>query len=207
MRLILDTVNEAHERSQSTVTPSKVAGPSSSQEITPALLKLRMKLLPLQQIEDVLIQKLNPIGSFETEGTHLTPPLSGKARFKELTVHSTTQWKVAFGKILTSRTSVDSGADIDWDNPNDPGIVLNACAEDIIKLWNDPTVKELLNERKIRLEDMSGLYVNYVLENFDASRSFSVVFWIQWSESLPCATFQPMVCLPTPLFQIGWPNL
>jgi len=125
--------------------------------MTPELLKLKMKLLPLQQIEGVLIRKLNPIGSHETEGTHLTSHQSGKTKFKEISVHSTTQWKVAFGKILASRSSSDGGADIDCTNPNDPGVVLNACAEDIVKLWNNPIVKELLGQQKIRLEDMSGL--------------------------------------------------
>lgn len=136
-----------------------------------------MKLLPLRQIEELLIRKLNPIGSTETEATHLSPHVAGKARFKEFTVHSTTQWKVAFGKILTaSRTSIESGAEIDLDNPNDPGIVLNACAEDIVKLWNDPTVHELLREQKIRLEDMSGLYVNHALEISDIRQTFYPVF-------------------------------
>jgi len=127
-----------------------------------------MRLLPLRQIEDVLIRKLNPAGSIENEATHLgssrtTLPSgrmhrSGTTRFKEITIHSTFQWKVAFGKLLASvRDSMESGADIDWENPKDPGIVLNACAEDIVKLWNDPTVKQLLQMHKIRLEDMSGL--------------------------------------------------
>ena len=173
---------------------------SSLHKITPELLKLRMKLLPLQQIEELLIRKLNPIGSAETEATRLVPHGIGKARFKEFTVHSTTQWKVAFGKILTSsRTSIESGADIDLDNPNDPAIVLNACTEDIVKLWNHPTVNELLHERKIRLEDMSGLYVNRALENFNICQTFYPVFWTQWSESQPYATSQPMVQFYDPL--------
>ena len=160
MRLILDTISEAHDQSGGSPradSPTISVESSSSQEMSPELLKLKMKLLPLQQIEGVLIRKLNPIGSHETEGTHLASHQSGKTKFNEISVHSTTQWKVAFGKILTSRSSTDSGADIDWANPNDPGVVLNACAEDIVKLWNNPIVKELLSQQKIRLEDMSGL--------------------------------------------------
>jgi hypothetical protein len=66
------------------------------------------------------------------------------------------KWRLVKYSLL-GQASIDSGADIDWDNPNDPGVVLNACAEDIVKLWNNPTVKELLSQQKIRLEDMSGL--------------------------------------------------
>lgn len=125
-----------------------------------------MRLLPLRQIEDILIRKLNPAGSIENEATRLGSHTSlsglikrrGSAKFKEIAIHSTSQWKVAFGRLLSSaRDSMESGEDIDWENPKDPGIVLNACAEDIVKLWNDPTVKQLLHAQKIRLEDMSGL--------------------------------------------------
>jgi guanine nucleotide-binding protein subunit alpha len=151
-----------------------------------------MKLLPLQQIEEALIRKLTPIGSIETEGTHLTPHPSGKARFKELTVHSTTQWKVAFGKILTSaRTSTESAADIDWNNPNDPRIVLNACAEDIVKLWDDPTVQELLHEQKIRLEDMSGLYVNYTIKISHMSILFCLPSFLDSVERVTALNYVP----------------
>lgn len=127
-------------------------------KISLELLKLKMRLLPLQQIEEVLIQMLNPVGSHETEATHLVPSKNSSTRFKELAIHSTSQWKSTFGKVLTTtRSSVESGLDIDWDNSTDPVTVLHACAPDILRLWNDPTVQELLRVRRMRLEDMSGL--------------------------------------------------
>lgn len=140
--------------------------------LSPELLKLRMRLLPLQQVEETLLRKLTPAGSAEFEATHLSPitNLPYKARsggkqmnkFGELTVNSTMQWKVAFGKLIASaRASIDSAADIDFDDPNDPGVVLNACAEDIIRLWEDPVVRQLLNAQKTPLEHMGGLFVDF----------------------------------------------
>jgi len=46
--------------------------------------------------------------------------------------------------------------------PNDAGVILNACSEDIIKLWNDPTVKALLKAQKVRLEDMGGFFLDSI---------------------------------------------
>lgn len=137
-------------------------------KITPDLLKLRMRLLPLQQVEEALLRKMTPAGSAEFEATHLSPvtnlPYKGRqGKFKEVAINSTAHWKGAFGRLIaTARASMDSAADIDFEDPNDPGVILNACAEDIGKLWNDPIVKSLLKARKIRLESMSGLYVEFV---------------------------------------------
>lgn len=156
VRFILDAITEAsHSTSESPDPPF----------ITPELLKLRMRLLPLQQVEESLLRKMTPAGSAEFEATHLSPvtniPYKTSAgKFKELAINSTTQWKGAFGRLIaTARASFESAAEIDFEDPNDPGFILHACSEDIIKLWNDPTVKILLKAQKVRLEDMGGLCV------------------------------------------------
>ena len=38
--------------------------------------------------------------------------------------------------------------------------MLYACAEDMITLWNDPTIKAMLRSQGIRLEDLPGLCVS-----------------------------------------------
>jgi hypothetical protein len=40
---------------------------------------------------------------------------------------------------------------------DDPGKVLSACCADMKALWADPIIHQLLEDRKVRLEDMSGL--------------------------------------------------
>ena len=131
--------------------------------VTPELLKLRMRLLPLQQVEEVLLRKMTPPGSAEFEATHLSPvtnlPYKRRpGKFREIAINSTAQWKGAFGRLVANaRASMDSSADIDFEDPQDPGVLLHACADDIVQLWNDPAVKRLLEVNKIRLEDMGGL--------------------------------------------------
>ncbi|KAF9528500.1 guanine nucleotide binding protein, alpha subunit [Crepidotus variabilis] len=180
VRLILETLTEAYEGS-STPTPSspieaRVPSPTPT-AITAELLRLRMRLLPLQQVEEVLLRKLTPAGSAEFEATHLSPingtpyrtfrgsstQISGNGKFKEITINSTAQWKIAFGKLVAAaRDSFDSAADIDFEDPNDPGVVLNACADDIVRLWHDKTVRQLLEAQRLRLEDMSGFFLDSV---------------------------------------------
>lgn len=134
-------------------------------KLPPELLKLRMRLLPLQQVEEVLLRKMTPAGSAEFEATHLSPvtnlpyKLRTAGKFREIAINSTAQWKGAFGRLMaTARASMDSAADIDFEDPNDPGVILHACAEDINQLWQDPTVKQLLKANRLRLESMAGLY-------------------------------------------------
>ena len=171
VRFILDTISEASHSTSQRSTDSLI--------ITPELLKLKMRLLPLQQVEESLLRKLRPAGSAEFEATRLSPITNkmSAGKFRELAINSTTQWKGAFGRLIAnSRTSIESATDIDFEDPNDPGLILHACSEDIIKLWNDPTVKTLLKAQKIRLEDMGGLCVIqpfYGLHYSDKKKKFS----------------------------------
>lgn len=97
---------------------------SSLPRLTPEHLKLRLRLLPLLQIEEVLIRKLTPAGSPEYEATHLGQitnlPGSARGKEKELTVNSQFAWKGLFGKFgaASMRDSFDDGDGIDWDDPD-----------------------------------------------------------------------------------------
>ncbi|KAH7922782.1 hypothetical protein BV22DRAFT_1016602, partial [Leucogyrophana mollusca] len=44
-----------------------------------------------------------------------------------------------------------------WDDPTDPVHVLNSCAPAMLALWKDPSVKQRLREKRLRLEESSGL--------------------------------------------------
>lgn len=125
-----------------------------------------MRLSPLQQVEETLLRRLSPSGSVGQEATQLSSETHTdhpRTSPKEIVVNSSSPWKTAFTRLLsstTTRSSFESSQDIDFNDPQDPGVILHACAEDMIRLWNDPTVRELLRVRNIRLEDMAGLYAN-----------------------------------------------
>ncbi|KAL4247490.1 P-loop containing nucleoside triphosphate hydrolase [Abortiporus biennis] len=177
IRLILEAMAEIQAlNSGSTSRPPTSSGalqtsPSSSSgspipRLTHDHLKLRMRLMPLLQVEEVLIRKLTPAGSGEFEATHLAHvtnipgPTLAKIKEKEVAVNSQFAWKGVFNKFIsTTRESFDSES-IDWDDPEDPGRVIYACGEDMIRLWKDPTIRQVLRNQELRLEDQPGFFLD-----------------------------------------------
>lgn len=95
--------------------------------------------------------------SLSTPADYDSKPASSKAP-REMYVNSTGQWKHIFSRLVKDvRDSFDSENMIDWDDTNDPGVILHACADDIKKLWHDPTIQTLLEMQKLRIEEVAGL--------------------------------------------------
>lgn len=140
---------------------ARSASPSLSEPqhlpLTPELLKLKMRLSPLTSVEEALWRKLSPDGSVKFDGTNTLP--SGIPFTSERSVNSASHWKNAFGRLVSGdhRDSGESQSGIDFDNPGDPAVILHNCRDDMIQLWNDPSIKSLLHSQKLRLEDMPGL--------------------------------------------------
>lgn len=136
--------------------PPSCDPPEDLPYLTPELLKLKLRLSPLIQVEEILTKRLTPAGSMEVGSLgHFDRP---KITIKEVAVNSTAQWREAFNRLrANTRESFDSEHAIDWDDPNDPGVVLSACSEDIIRLWNEPLIRKLLEKQNLRLEEMGGL--------------------------------------------------
>lgn len=125
-------------------------------ELDTELAMLKMRLSPLMQVEELLMRRLSPPG--ETEPTHFAHSERPRNLIREVAINSAMQWKDKFTRLVLSETeSFDSQQAIDWDNPNDPGILLHACADDMKRLWAHPTVALLLEKQNLRLEEMAGL--------------------------------------------------
>ncbi|KAF6754175.1 guanine nucleotide binding protein, alpha subunit [Ephemerocybe angulata] len=100
--------------------------------------------------------------------THASLHQSNGFRFrgeKEVVVHTTTNWKKTFalGGNSKSPKSAHSG-EIEgwWEDPDDPVHALNACAPAMMELWRDRNVRKRLKEKKIRLEETSGFYLDEI---------------------------------------------
>ena len=107
--------------------------------LTTEHLKIKQRLSPLLEIEKTLIRRLCPVASFPSQ---------------EVAVNSASLWKDCFQKFMnTDGDSIDSEEMIDWDDPEDPGTVLNACSEDMIHLLTDPVIQTLLFKFKIKMRE------------------------------------------------------
>ncbi|KAJ3867957.1 guanine nucleotide binding protein, alpha subunit [Lentinula novae-zelandiae] len=172
IRIIIDAMTRAQQAS----SPNSPLAPDSLDDISilesenelPTLtaehLKLKMRLSPLLQVEESLWRRLSPSSAFESQTSHLASitNVPHSTRPKEVYVQSSMAWKSTFSRLLSTstRSSVDSDPGIDFDDPKDPGVILNNCAEDMIKLWHDPTIRNLLNVLRIRLEDTPGFFLD-----------------------------------------------
>ncbi|KAG6886312.1 hypothetical protein C0993_006722 [Termitomyces sp. T159_Od127] len=146
VRLILHAITEAQAMASPSAIVSEAVPEVKCPNLSPEHLMLKMRLSPLQQVEETLLRKMTP-GSctgWDTPG--------------ELALNSLTPWKNAFSRLVsgTTRASTD-GESADVDDPNDPAVILSACKDDINALWTDPTIKEVLMMQKIRLQEMGGL--------------------------------------------------
>lgn len=95
-----------------------------------------------------------------------TPPSpstsSCRSATTEVSVHTSVNWKKSFALGGTSKSpkSAHSG-EIEgwWEDPDDPVHVLHACAPVMIELWKDSRVRQQLRDKRLRLEESSGLFV------------------------------------------------
>jgi len=130
--------------------------------LTPELLTLKMRLLPLQQVEEALLGKLT-VGASISKAYTAAPddPMPGTTQ--EVSVHSAAPWKGAFSRLMNNvRGSVDGPEINEPQDSRDARQLLHACSEDMIRLWSDPTVKEVLKAHRLRLEDMAGFFLDSI---------------------------------------------
>lgn len=155
--VVMDAITRSHKASQN---PASVTFSSLNDIITipQELLQRNARLRPLLDVEATLTRRLTPHGSGETEATQRIP--SGerpKNRLGEVAVNSTKQWK----KLLAhDGDETDDSDGIDWDDPEDPGNLIHALSEDMIKLWTDPITQAVLEEQDIRMQELAGFFLD-----------------------------------------------
>ena len=126
---------------------------------------LKLRLGPLTGVQSDLEQKLGA-GATElyTSSGIMTAapfdPAQNRRALQEFSVNSSNGWKSALDKFRTMRSarpetlgSLRKGKD----REDDVSDIIASCRDDIKAIWEDPTVKEMLGRRKVRIEDSAGL--------------------------------------------------
>lgn len=134
MRLVMEILSQENDENASRSTDE--------------LHGLLIKLSPLKQAEEVLRMKI----SFPQEdgGSQMVLMDSG-----EFSVRSVSDWMQAFNKM---RRIAAYRGEPSFDM--EPISILEACADDMIALWNNPASKQILEQRRIRLEESSGFFLD-----------------------------------------------
>ncbi len=116
-----------------------------------------MRLSPLQHVQTVLIEHLacqfdDPSLLAASHqfgvGTQSTP---------DFVVRSNTSLKGFLGKKQDKRDPVDPFTRVRLDL-HEIDSILEACRDDMIHLWKDPVVREILHRRDVRLEEGPGAF-------------------------------------------------
>lgn len=87
------------------------------------------------------------------------PPLAPPGDVGELSLPPTSNWKkvFAFGRAQSPKYAHSGELQGWWEDPHDPVHLLNQFAPLITELWKDKKVRQTLMERKVLLEESSGL--------------------------------------------------
>ncbi|KAJ6540357.1 guanine nucleotide binding protein, alpha subunit [Mycena capillaripes] len=160
LRVILDALALA---SSAVDPPSPNASYSSRDSIRPDanLLEIRTRLLRLLEIGDDLTSRLAT--SDDKPEVPRVPTISSIFRRragKEIALNSTVAWKNAFMRDASGRESFSTQDAVDWDDPEDAGVTLHECAEDMRQLWAHPTVHAILERQTIRLRESPGFFLD-----------------------------------------------
>jgi guanine nucleotide-binding protein alpha-1 subunit len=102
-----------------------------------------MGLSPLLSIANSLNQRLDAY----------TPDLS-----RDVCVRPGSGWKTMLGLNDSKASKKPSRPDTNDGRTNDEiSSILTVCRDDIVALWEDPVVKDVLKDHNVRLEESSGL--------------------------------------------------
>ncbi|KAG8861009.1 hypothetical protein FRB91_011638 [Serendipita sp. 411] len=134
MQLIMDTLNLANRE--------------NAPHFTDDLRRLLIKLSPLKQAEELLRMRISVP---QEEGD----PDLVLSESSEFSVRSASGWKQAFNKM---RGVAPAREDIRFDDG--PASIMEACAEDMIAMWSNDASKQILRQRRIRLEESSGFFLD-----------------------------------------------
>ena len=129
---------------------------------------LQMRLTPLRHIEALLIAKLIPPteddtasffrgATFSPYHSHRGPSAERPWRSQEVFVRPGATWKGALAKSSRRDGRPTSLGNTGMASRDEAQEVLHASCRDIIALWHNKTVREILRRRKIRLEELPGL--------------------------------------------------
>jgi guanine nucleotide-binding protein alpha-1 subunit len=143
---------------------------------------LKARLQPLRHLEQLLVAKLVPPN--EDEATHLAGPshsiyppgqlqnhsAANAFRNQEVFIRPGAGWRGALSKARVNNPNVSdddahayenrrpySTGNIGLETADEPQEVLHLCQKDLILLWNDHAVREILRRKKVRLEEFPGL--------------------------------------------------
>nr|WBU87316.1 G-alpha-domain-containing protein [Ganoderma boninense] len=177
IKRLLEVLQEEWESSLQTTTASSIAKgkgvagrtPSSpgvrfsTSKLTDNHRRIRMRLSALLPIEDELMKKLLPDGGAANKDVCVRAGSGWKGIVSALSENTSTLGPVVPVKPLVSAMKGSANSrptTADARFKDNPTAVLAACKDDIVTLWEDHIVQDVLKKHNMRLQDMPGFFLN-----------------------------------------------
>lgn len=158
IRLIIDTISDVHRNA---VLSEDESDGDEEFQLSDQLLAIRERLKALRPIENILVTKLVPPNEAEATKLGTRPDIissSQSRKDQEVFVRPGKGWHGALLRGTRSSRPTSAGS-AGMETPDDTQCVLDLCRPDMIALWQNPAVRAILHRRKVRLEELPGLYV------------------------------------------------
>ena len=158
IRLIIDTISDVHRNA---VLSEDESDGGEEFQLSDQLIAIKERLKPLRHIESILVTKLVPPNEAEATNLGTRPDIissSQSRRDQEIFVRPGKGWHGTLLRGTRSSRPASAGS-AGLETPDETQIVLGSCSPDMIALWKNPTVRAILQRRKVRLEELPGLYV------------------------------------------------
>jgi len=165
IRVIIDTISDAHRNA---VLSEDESDGEEELPLPDSLIAIKERLRPLKHIENLLVAKLIP--SNEAEASYLgnRPDFissSKNRKNQEVFIRPGKGWHGALLRGVRPSSAGNAGLE----TPDETQCILDSCCPDMIVLWQNPTIRAILERRKVRLEELPGLYV--IQSNFMSPRA------------------------------------
>ncbi|KAL0064896.1 hypothetical protein AAF712_008149 [Marasmius tenuissimus] len=138
---------------------------------------LKLRLGPLRRIQTDLERRLGtsaleahstPVSTAAPFGNSATSDGGTLPRSSEFFIHSSNGWKTALDKVKvnvrSARAESEAGTVIRKMRSIDDDIseVIAGCRDDMKAIWEDGTIREMLQRTKMKVEDSPGFFLNDV---------------------------------------------
>ncbi|KAI0354208.1 G-alpha-domain-containing protein [Trametes cingulata] len=121
---------------------------------------LKLRLAPLRTVQHDLEMRIGIHAGGDIHDVISSPPsspvLGGRERKQEFFVRSATSWKQLHARMPSDATA----ARYQDAQMRETADIIAGCADDMKAIWADPTVREMLQRKGIRMEATPGFFLN-----------------------------------------------
>ncbi|KAH9938925.1 G-alpha-domain-containing protein [Amylocystis lapponica] len=117
---------------------------------------LRMRLTPLRQVE-MILEKCLEVSSYDRSPSTDSDSSWDTGKASEISVRGGSGWKALVQSRKERHTRFSGQHELD-----NARQILEACRDDMVSLWEDPSIQEILREHGVALQEQPGFFLDQI---------------------------------------------